>query len=76
MYHSLFPSFVQWRDIPVIVLTSNEEEDVGSEMLVLGAEDTLRKPMSDATLYVRINKVRRPRWGVHAGLLLSLTPES
>ncbi len=58
---------VQWRDIPVIVLTSNEEEETGGEMLVLGAEDCLRKPLTDAVLRMRINKVC-----VAAGIVIPL----
>ena len=39
-------------------MTSNEEEETSGEMLVLGAEDCLRKPLTDGVLRMRINKVR------------------
>jgi hypothetical protein len=42
----------------VIIMTSDAEVYTADEMLALGADDCLRKPLTDGVLKTRINKVR------------------
>lgn len=52
----LLPLFAQWASIPVIIMTSDDEEDTSENMLSLGADDCLKKPLGEGLLKMRINK--------------------
>ena len=53
--------------LPVIFLTSKDEEDDELHGLTLGADDYIRKPFSQALLIARIRALLRRREGVAAG---------
>ena len=40
----------QWANIPVIIMTSDEEADTSDTVLALGADDCLKKPLGDGLL--------------------------
>ncbi len=41
---------LQWTTIPVIIMTSDDEVDTTDNMLALGADDCLKKPLGDGLL--------------------------
>src|SRR5215470_2389741 len=53
--------------LPVIFLTSKDEEDDELQGLALGADDYIRKPFSQALLIARIRALLRRREGGPAG---------
>ena len=44
----------EWRDVPVIFLTANEDEDSETKGLSLGAMDFIRKPFVASVLVLRV----------------------
>ncbi len=50
----------EWRNVPVIILTSRTREHDAVRALGLGADDYLTKPFSPAELVARIRRRMRP----------------
>ncbi len=50
----------QWKNVPVIILTSRTREHDAVRALSLGADDYLTKPFSPAELVARIRRRIRP----------------
>ena len=46
-----------WRDVPVIFLTANDDEDAETKGLSLGAMDFIRKPFVPSVLVLRVRHV-------------------
>ena len=52
--NELKKSDAKWRDTPVIFLTADEEEDIETKGLSLGAMDFIRKPFVASVLVLRV----------------------
>jgi DNA-binding response OmpR family regulator len=50
----------QWKEVPVIILTSRTREHDAVRALGLGADDYLNKPFSPAELVARIRRRLKP----------------
>ena len=56
----LYKLFKAYKDIPVIFLTANDEEETIVKAFEMGADDYLTKPFKLGELFARINKVLPP----------------
>jgi hypothetical protein len=48
--------WLQWANIPVLIMTSDDDTDTADAMLSLGADDCLKKPLGEGLLKKRISK--------------------